>query len=133
MKIGNQNVELSNPDKVLFPEDGITKGDLIEYYRKIAEVMLPYLKDRPLVMNRYPDGIRKAGFVQQSISEYFPDWIDRVEVKKESGTVTHVVCQQAATLVYLANQASIVLHTWLSKQDKLDYPDQLVFDLDPSR
>jgi bifunctional non-homologous end joining protein LigD len=132
MKIGSQNIELSNPDKVLFSQDGITKGDLVEYYRQIAEFMLPYLKDRPLVMNRYPDGIQKPGFVQQSISEYFPDWIDRVDVKKEGGSITHVVCQKTATLVYLANQACVVLHTWLSKQDKLDYPDQLVFDLDPS-
>jgi bifunctional non-homologous end joining protein LigD len=132
MKIGNQNVEITHPDKLLFPEDGITKEEVIEYYRDIADVMLPYLKDRPLVMIRYPNGIGKTSFVQQSISDYFPEWIDRVEVKKEGGTVTHVVCQQAATLVYLANQDCIVLHTWSSKRDRLDYPDQLVFDLDPS-
>ena len=132
MKIGNQNVEITHPNKVLFPEDGITKAEVIEYYRNIAEVILPYLKDRPLVMNRYPDGIAKTSFVQQSISDYFPDWIDRVEVKKEGGSVIHVVCQQAATLVYLANQDCLVLHTWLSKRDRLDHPDQLVFDLDPS-
>lgn len=132
MKVGAHNIEITHPDKILFPQDGITKSDLIEYYRNVADVMLPYLKDRPLVMNRYPNGIDKPWFVQQSVSDYFPDWIDRVEVTKEGGKITHVVCQQAATLVYLVNQNSLVFHTWLSREDLPDTPDLLVFDLDPS-
>jgi bifunctional non-homologous end joining protein LigD len=132
MKVGAHDIEITHPDKILFPEDGITKSDLIEYYRNVADVILPYLKDRPLVMNRYPNGIDKSWFVQQSISDYFPKWIDRVELKKEGGRITHVVCQNAATLVYLANQNCITFHTWLSKRDLLENPDLMVFDLDPS-
>jgi len=131
IKVGKYTVELSNTDKVLFPGDGITKGDLIDYYHQIAAVMLPYIKDRPLVMHRFPDGIDAEGFYQQEIADYFPDWVKRVSVKKEGGSISHVVCQNAATLVYLANQACITLHVWLSRQDRLDNPDQLIFDLDP--
>jgi bifunctional non-homologous end joining protein LigD len=131
IRAGKYTVELSNTDKVLFPGDGITKGDLIDYYRQIAVVMLPYIKDRPLVMHRFPDGIDAEGFYQQEVSDYFPDWIERVSVKKEGGSISHVVCRNAATLVYLANQACITLHVWLSRQDRLDNPDQLIFDLDP--
>ena len=132
VRIGKVTVELSNLDKVLFPDDGITKGELVEYYRKVAGHMLPYLADRPVSMQRFPDGIGKEGFYQKSISDYFPDWIDRVEVPKEGGTVTHVVCQDAATLVYLANQGCITPHVWLSRKDRIRHPDRMIFDLDPS-
>jgi len=84
------------------------------------------------VMKRYPDGIKGESFFQKEIGDYFPDWIERVKVKKKGGTVTHVQCDNAATLVYLANQACIELHPWLSRSDKLHYPDQLIIDLDPS-
>lgn len=131
IRVGKYTVELSNTDKIFFPEDGITKGDLIDYYHKIASVMLPYLKDRPLVMHRFPDGINMEGFYQQEASDYFPDWIERVSVKKEGGSISHVVCQSTATLVYLANQACITLHVWLSRKEHLYNPDQLIFDLDP--
>jgi bifunctional non-homologous end joining protein LigD len=131
IRVGKYAVKLSNTDKVLFPGDSITKGDLIDYYRQIAVVMLPYIKDRPLVMHRFPDGIDAEGFYQQEVSDYFPDWIERVSVKKEGGSISHVVCRNAATLVYLANQACITLHVWLSRQDRLNNPDQLIFDLDP--
>lgn len=132
MKVGARNVEITHPDKIMFPADGLTKSDLIDYYRNVADFMLPYLKDRPLVMNRYPNGIDQPWFVQQAASDYFPDWIQRVEVAKEGGKVTHVLCQQAATLVYLVNQNSLVFHTWLSRQDLPENPDLLIFDLDPS-
>jgi bifunctional non-homologous end joining protein LigD len=133
IKVGSHTIELSNTEKALFPEDGITKGDLIEYYRQVADIMLPYLQDRPLTLFRYPDGINHQVLVQQEISENYPDWIDRVSVKKrEGGSIDHVLCQNASTLVYLANQACITLHVWLSRKDSLEYPDQLIFDLDPS-
>jgi bifunctional non-homologous end joining protein LigD len=132
IKVDNHIIELSNISKVLFPDDGITKGDLIEYYHKIAEIMLPYLRDRPLVMYRYPDGINKDGIVQQKVLDYFPDWIESIRVKKAGGSVEHIVCQNTATLIYLANQACFPLHIWMSRRDLLDYPDQLIFDLDPS-
>ena len=131
-RFGRYTVETSNEDKVFFPDEKITKGDLINYYQEIADKMVPYLKERPLVMKRYPDGIKGESFFQKEIGDYFPDWIERVKVKKKGGTVTHVQCDNAATLVYLANQACIELHPWLSRSDKLHYPDQLIIDLDPS-
>ncbi len=124
-------IEISRPEKVLFPDDGITKGELIEYYARIAPRMLPHICDRPLTLERYPNGISSKRFFQKEVSSYFPNWIRRVTVKKVGGTVTHVVCNDTATLVYLANQACVTPHIFLSKVDKLEYPDQMVFDLDP--
>ena len=131
VKASGHSIEISNADKFLFPEDKISKKDIIDYYSKIARVMLPYLKERPVTMHRFPDGIEAEGFYQQAVSDYFPEWIERVTVKKEGGEVTHPVCSNAATLVYLANQACITPHVWLSRRDRLDYPDLLIFDLDP--
>ncbi len=131
VRVGRQQVEISRPEKVLFPEDGITKGELIEYYARIAPRILPYLCDRPLTLERYPNGINSKRFFQKEVSSYFPEWIRRVTVKKVGGSVTHVVCNDPATLVYLANQACITPHVFLSKVDKLEYPDQMVLDLDP--
>ena len=131
IRIGRRQIEISRPEKILFPADGITKGDLVEYYARIAPRMLPHLRNRPLTLERYPDGIRTKRFFQKEVSSYFPSWIRRVTVKKAGGTVTHVVCNDTATLVYLANQACITPHIFLSRVDKLEHPDQLVFDLDP--
>jgi bifunctional non-homologous end joining protein LigD len=131
LKFGRYTVETSNEDKVFFPEDEITKGDLIDYYERIADILMPYVKDRPLVMKRYPDGIKGESFFQKEAGDYFPDWIKTTTVKKKGGAVRHVVCDKASTLVYLANQACIELHPWLSKKTKLHYPDQLIIDLDP--
>jgi len=133
LTVGRRKVEISNPDKELFPGDGITKQRLAEYFRSVAEFLLPHVKDRPLAMERFPDGISNEGFIHKKVPEYFPDWIDRTTVRKEGGTVTHVVASDAATLVYLAGQASITLHTWLSRVDDVDHPDQIIFDLDPSK
>jgi bifunctional non-homologous end joining protein LigD len=134
MRIGGHDVKITRPEKVLFPQDGITKQELIEYYRRIAPWILPHLRSRPLALERYPDGIDKPGFFQKTTPFYYPGWIKRVTIKKKTGgTVRHVVCDDAATLVYLANQACVTPHIWLSRTDKLDYPDQLVFDLDPSK
>lgn len=124
-------MRLSRPDKLLFPDDGISKGDLVEYYRSTAPRMLPYLRDRPLMMTRYPDGIGGEAIMQKNVPGYFPAWITRVAVKKQGGSNRQVVCDKPATLVYLANQACIELHMFLSRLDALEKPDQLVFDLDP--
>ncbi|HEU5419239.1 MAG TPA: non-homologous end-joining DNA ligase [Streptosporangiaceae bacterium] len=128
---GRITVELSNTGKVLFPGDGITKGDLVRYYLGAAGAMLPLLRDRPLTLVRYPDGIGSGGVLQKNAPRYFPDWITRAAVPKQGGTVQHVICDKPATLAYLANQACIELHAALSKRDALDCPDQLIFDLDP--
>jgi bifunctional non-homologous end joining protein LigD len=128
---GGITVPLSHPDKVLFPADGITKEDLARYYADVADWMLPWLRDRPITMVRYPDGLNGQRFFQKNASSYFPDWIRRVEVGKEGGQVEHVVCDKPATLVYLANQAAIEIHEFTSRADKLEMPDQMVFDFDP--
>jgi len=131
MKVSGITVELSNTGKTLFPEDQVTKGDLVGYYRDIATRMLPYLRDRPLSMERYPDGITGERIVQKNVPRYFPDWISRTPVKKQGGTLAQVICDKPATLVYLANQACIEMHAFLSRTPALDRADQLIFDLDP--
>jgi bifunctional non-homologous end joining protein LigD len=125
------SVEVTRPDKPFFPDDGISKGELVGYYRQVAPAIIPYLRDRPLVMGRYPDGITGQRIVQKNVPRHFPEWVSRAEVSKKGGTVCHVVCDKPATLVYLANQACIELHVFLSHLGALDRPDQLVFDLDP--
>jgi bifunctional non-homologous end joining protein LigD len=131
LTVGGISVGLSNTGKVFYPDDHITKGDVIEYYRSVAGRMLPYLRDRPVTMARYPDGITGPRIVQKNVPGYFPGWVTRVEVKKQDGTLHHVICDKPATLVYLANQACIEPHVFLSRTDRLDHPDQLVVDLDP--
>ena len=123
--------KIAHSDKILFPKSGITKGKLIAYYEAIAADMLPYLKDRPLTLHRFPDGIEKKGFFQKNASDYFPDWIKTIEVKKQGGWVNHVICDCKETLIYLVGQGTISFHITLSRTDKLDYPDKLIFDLDP--
>jgi bifunctional non-homologous end joining protein LigD len=132
MKIGGHNINISHKDKVFFPKAKITKGDVVDYFRRVAKVMLPHVRGRPLAMRRHPDGIKGEGFFQKEVPDYFPSWIRRVTTpRKQDGKVDNVVCDNAATLVYLANQACFTPHVWLSRRDKLDCPDQLIFDLDP--
>ena len=131
IRVDGREIEISRPEKVLFPEDGTTKGDLIEYYARIAPHILPHVRNRPLTLERYPNGINTKRFFQKDVSSYFPKWLRTVTVEKVGGTVTHVVCNDTATLVYLANQACVTHHIFLSRIDKLDVPDQMVFDLDP--
>jgi bifunctional non-homologous end joining protein LigD len=129
---GGRTVEVSRPGKVLFPEAGITKGDLAKYWLKVAKTALPHYHDRALSLERYPDGIEADGFYQKHAPEHFPDWIRRAELPKEGGTVVHVIADDLATLVYLADQGAITPHLALSRLDAPDRPDRLVIDLDPS-
>ncbi|MEV5954887.1 non-homologous end-joining DNA ligase [Streptomyces sp. NPDC051987] len=140
VRAGRRTVEIHRPDKVLFPGgpgDGggaakeYTKADLVEYYRAVAPYLLPHLRGRPLMLERYPDGLAGPRFMQKNAPDHYPDWIERAEVAKEGGTVTHVVCGDTATLVYLADQASLTLHRWLSRTTAPDRPDRFVLDLDP--
>jgi len=128
---GRRDVAITRPDKPLFP-DGTTKADLARYYDAIGPAMVPHVAGRPLNLERYPDGIDGARFFQQKASGHFPAWIRRVEVRKQGGTVEHVVAEEAATLVYLAGQACITPHAWTSRADRLERPDRLIVDLDPS-
>lgn len=133
MKVKSHEIEISRADKLLFPDAGISKEDLAEYYLRIAETMLPYLRDRPISMKRFPDGIDGQSFYHKEVPDYFPDWIEtvEVEVKEDSEKQPQVVVNQAATLVFLVDQACITPHAWLSQVDSLDNPDRLIFDLDP--
>lgn len=130
--LGEYTIGLKHTDKVLFPGDDITKGDLVEYYTKIADVMLPYLRQRPITLHRFPEGIDEDGFYQQEASDYFPDWIQQISLGRiKGGSINHIVCNNSAMLVYIANLACITPHAWLSRADRPNYPDMLVFDLDP--
>jgi bifunctional non-homologous end joining protein LigD len=129
--IDGQEIAITRPEKILFP-GGASKGDLVRYYQRIGPWMLPHLEGRPLSMQRFPDGIEHEGFFQKAAASYYPRWIQTATVTKAGGTVKHVVCNDVATLVYLANQASITLHAWLSRADRPKFPDQMIFDLDPS-
>ena len=123
---------ITHPEKVLFPDDGITKGELASYYEAIAPVMLPHIRNRPVTMERYPAGIGKKGFMQKDVSKGFPEWLERVEVPKKGGTVHHPVVRNTRSLLWLANQNSITPHVWTSRAPNLYLPDICVFDLDPS-
>lgn len=127
-----RGVRVSDPAKVFFPDSGITKGDIADYYGRIADVMLPYVRGRCVSMHRWPDGIEGDDFYQKQVPDYFPDWILTREVpRKEGGSVRHVVVDEARTLVYLADQACLTPHVWLSRADAADIPDRMIFDLDP--
>ena len=125
--------EISPPEKVLFPGEGITKGELASYYKEIAPIMLPHIRRRPITMERYHRGIGLPGFFQKDVSKGFPEWLKRVEVPKHGGTVHHPIANDAKSLLWLANQNSITIHVWPSRAPNLYKPDICVFDLDPSK
>lgn len=123
---------ITHPEKVLFPDDGITKGELAAYYERIAPVMLPHIVRRPVTMERFPSGIGRKGFLQKDVSNGFPEWLQRVEVPKKDGVVHHPLVTDTRSLLWLANQNSITPHVWTSRAPNVYYPDICVFDLDPS-
>jgi bifunctional non-homologous end joining protein LigD len=124
---------ITHPEKVLFPEDGISKGELASYYEAIAPIMLPHIRGRPVTMERYHSGIGAKGFFQKNVSKGFPAWLERVEVPKKGGTVHYPLANDTRALLWLANQNSITPHVWISRAPNLYYPDLCVFDLDPMR
>jgi bifunctional non-homologous end joining protein LigD len=124
---------ITHPGKVLFPDDGITKGDLAAYYETLAPVILPHLVGRPVTMERYPSGIGAKGFWQKDVSKGFPEWLQRVEVPKKGGVVHYPIITDTRSLLWVTNQNTITQHVWTSRVPSLWYPDLCVFDLDPSR
>jgi bifunctional non-homologous end joining protein LigD len=124
---------ITHPEKVLFPEDGITKGDLAAYYEAMAPVILPHLRGRPVTMERYPAGIGEKGFWQKDVSKGFPSWLHRVEVPKKDGVVHHPIVTDTRSLLWVTNQNTITQHVWTSRMPHLHRPDLCVFDLDPSK
>jgi bifunctional non-homologous end joining protein LigD len=131
-KAVKQSPTITHPEKVLFPDDGITKGELAAYYEMIAPVMLPHIVGRPVTMERFHRGIGEKGFFQKNVVKGFPPWLERVEVQKKDGTVHHPVVRDARSLLWLANQNSITPHVWTSRAPKIMKPDICIFDLDPS-
>jgi bifunctional non-homologous end joining protein LigD len=126
------SLTITHPDKILFPDDGITKGELAAYYETIAPILLPHIRARPITMERFPAGIGQPGFLQKDVTKGFPPWLKRVEVPKKGGTVHHPIVVDTRSLLWLANQNSITPHVWTSRAPELRYPDICVFDLDPS-
>ena len=127
---------ITHPEKVLFPDSGITKGELCAYYEAVAPLMIPHLRGRPITMERFPAGIEEQGFIQKDVSRGFPSWLERVEVEKRTGkpgdSVHYPLVGDTRSLAWLANQNSITPHVWTSRLPKLQQPDLCVFDLDPS-
>ena len=123
---------ITHPEKVLFPDDGITKGELAAYYEAVAPVMLPHIRRRPVTLERYPRGLGGQSFWQKDVSKGFPEWLERVEVPKKGGTVHHLIVSDTRSLLWMANQNTITPHVWTSRTPNLYHPDICVFDLDPS-
>lgn len=123
---------ISHPEKVLFPADGITKGEMAAYYEAVAPFMVPLISGRPVTMERFPSGIGSKGFMQKNVATGFPEWLERVEIPKKGGVVNYPVVRATRDLLWLANQNCITPHVWTSRLPNLEYPDVCVFDLDPS-
>lgn len=130
--VGNRIVQLSNLDKVFWPDTGYTKADLIQYYAEMAPVILPHLKDRPLTLTRCPDGIDGKLFYQKNAPPHTPDWVRTHASGDGDKMINYVLADEAATIVWLANQACIGIHPWLSTVHRPDFPDHIVIDLDPN-
>lgn len=132
--LNKHRVKLTHQDKIYFPKDGITKGDVIEYYQSVAPYILPYLKNRPLSLNRFPNGIEEQSFYQKDAGDHIPDWIKTTQVYSESNDkyIDYIYCNDKATLAYLNNLGCIDMNPWNSSLPDLEHPDYLVLDLDPS-
>lgn len=132
--IGKNKLQLTNLDKIFWPEEKITKGDVIDYYNGMHKFILPYLKNRPQSLKRNPNGIADKGFFQKDAGEEAPEWVKSEKIFSESTNkeVDYIICNDKATLIYLANLGCIELNPWNSKKDTLDFPDYLIIDIDPS-
>lgn len=133
IEVGDITVAISHPDKILFPRSGITKADLARYYAAVGPTMLDHVRDRPVTLVRYPNGLDGDGFFQKNTPRHYPDWIPRVELKKKGGVVRHCVVNHPAALVYFAQQNVITPHIGLARRHELDHPSLFVVDLDPSK
>jgi bifunctional non-homologous end joining protein LigD len=132
LKIGKREIEISNRDKVFFPDCGVTKGQIVDYYEAVADFMVAHTKRHGVALHRFPDGIGADSFYQKDVPGYFPDWIGRVPFpKREGGSFTAPMVDGKAALVYLANQGVLTFHMYLSRAEDLEHPDRMIYDLDP--
>ncbi len=133
MRIGRREVKITNPDKVFFPDRGLTKGDLVRHYLDVAPCLLHHVRRRPMQMKRYPNGVEGEFFYQKRVPVPHPDWLETVHIKFPSGrTADFPVANEAAALAWIVNLGCIDLHTWASRVDDVERPDYLLIDLDPS-
>lgn len=123
---------VTNADRVVFPDIGLTKGELVDHYRRVAPRAVPHLRGRPLTMQIFPKGAGEPGAFVKERRRHFPDWVGSATVAKRGGQLVMPMVDTADALVYLANQGMVTPHVWLSRADLPDHPDRLVFDLDPS-
>jgi bifunctional non-homologous end joining protein LigD len=131
-RFGPRTVQITHPDRVVFPDDGLTKADLAAYHAAVADVLVPHVAGRPLMLQRFPSGIGEAGFYQKEAGRGVPGWIRLVEARKAGGVVRHPVVDDAAALLALTNLSTVSFHRWSSRADRLERPDLLIIDLDPS-
>ncbi|MFL5781134.1 MAG: non-homologous end-joining DNA ligase [Thermoleophilaceae bacterium] len=131
VRAGRRRIAISHPDKVMFPAAGVTKVELAEHYARVAQLMVPLVRDHPVAMQAFPGGVGGPGYFMKNVPDHFPDWIRRVTVAKRGGSLTHLLANDAATLVYMANQNVITPHVWVSRADRPRQPDRIVFDFDP--
>lgn len=132
IRVGRRLIQITHPDKLMFPVPGYTKYDLVSYYADIAEHMMPLIHNHPIVMQRFPHDSAHQGFFHKDAPDYFPAWIKRTDVRNQDESITsYVVSTQKAVVPYLATQGCVTPHAWLSRADALDRPDRLIFDLDP--
>ena len=133
LSVGDRKIQVSNLDKVLYPKAGFTKGQVIDYYIRVAPVLLPHLKDRPLTMKRYPDGVEGEFFYEKNCPSHRPKWVQTAQVWSESNDrmMNYCLVQDLPTLVWAANLADLELHTSLSRKNNIERPTMMVFDLDP--
>lgn len=132
VRVEGRELRLSNLEKLYWPEDNLTKADLVHYYVRVAPYLLPYLKDRPLVLTRYPDGIHGQWFYNKNAAETLPEWIRTCPFQHKEGLYHYILADEPATLAYLANLGAIEIHPWLSRCGRTEYPDWAVIDLDPA-
>ena len=132
LEVDGRELSISNPDKVLFPDEGITKAEVVRYYEKIAPLLVRHSDGRPVALHRFPDGVAKGGFFQKQKGKHFPEWIPTVPLETRDGSTEFVVIEDAATIVYLAGQGALVLHTLFSRADEPHRPVEVMVDLDPS-
>jgi bifunctional non-homologous end joining protein LigD len=131
VEVEGRRLSLSNLDKVMYPETGFTKGQVIDYYTRIAPVLLPHLRDRPLTLKRYPNGVEGQYFYEKQCPSHRPDWVRSEPVVLRSKTIQFCVCDDLPTVVWLANLADLELHPSLSKVPEVERPTVMAFDLDP--
>jgi bifunctional non-homologous end joining protein LigD len=135
LRAAHAEVKITNPKKIFWPDEGYTKADLIAYYEAVAPLLLPYLRERPVVLTRYPDGITGKSFFQKDAPEFVPAWVrtERIYSKEAEREIDYFIVNDAETLRYIANLGTIPLHLWSSRLGSLERPDWLILDLDPKQ